>query len=849
MNNPHTTTAQLERNTDTGRLPLQGIRIADFSWAGTGPYSTQLLSFLGAEVIKIESRTRPDQFRQYARSHGWDDGAVNLDASPQFAEMNMGKFAVGLNLKNPKALDLVRKIVEQSDVVIENMTPGTFTRLGFGYEDLRRIKSDIILCSISGRGSHGAGPAYAGIFAAMGGLSYLSGYADGMPGSMRMPVDLTCGTFAALGVLAALWQRAQTGEGRWVDLACQEVTTALVGDAMLRSSAGLGDQKRVGNDHAHWAPHDCYPCAGKDEWISIAVRTDAEWHALCKVIGRPDLVNTPQTASAKARRANKALIDAALGAWTAPLKKHDAMALLQAARVAAMPSFNFADLEHDPHLRAQNAFGQIEQPHLGKLSVLAAPWNFRRHPLKPVSPAPILAQHNDYVLRDLLGLSSAEIEQLIADGAVERPTPRAGDEALVHARPPQSPPAPAAAAPVRPAVSGNAAATMPLSGITVLEVATSSAAGYCGRLLRDLGARVVKVSAPTAKADVDDASDDVARAYENAGKESITLDIASVRGQAYLLSLVDKADMVISDEQPDPDRADALTLAQRLAQTHPSLVVVSITPFGVEGLYATYRCAPLNSYHAGGQGYLFPPSLEDLHRPPLKSAGNVGEYESGAGAALAALSALWNRRVTGEGELIDFSRQHWGMNLNRPFHPRYTINGVVETRATQAYPWGGVFSCADGDLLLLALQDNQWDGLLKAMDSRELEADERFTSPGKRHTNGRALRQVIATWMRTQPRATVLDTLATNGTPAGAVQTPPEVLNYPIYKTRGFLQSLPLPGAPQAVAPGLPFRLGASPVGIAGPAPVTGAHNATVYRELLGLSEQDITTAAAEGVI
>jgi crotonobetainyl-CoA:carnitine CoA-transferase CaiB-like acyl-CoA transferase len=135
------------------------------------------------------------------------------------------------------------------------------------------------------------------------------------------------------------------------------------------------------------------------------------------------------------------------------------------------------------------------------------------------------------------------------------------------------------------------------------------------------------------------------------------------------------------------------------------------------------------------------------------------------------------------------------------------------------------------------------------MDSRELEADERFTSPGKRHTNGRALRQVIATWMRTQPRATVLDTLATNGTPAGAVQTPPEVLNYPIYKTRGFLQSLPLPGAPQAVAPGLPFRLGASPVGIAGPAPVTGAHNATVYRELLGLSEQDITTAAAEGVI
>ena len=241
-------------------------------------------------------------------------------------------------------------------------------------------------------------------------------------------------------------------------------------------------------------------------------------------------------------------------------------------------------------------------------------------------------------------------------------------------------------------------------------------------------------------------------------------------------------------------------------------------------------------------------NVEDLDRPPLKSAGNAGEYESGIGAGLAALSALFNRRVTGEGELIDFSKQHWGMNLNRPFHPRYTVNGVIETRATQAYPWGGVYACADGDLLLLALQDRQWEALPNAMGNPELAKDERFTTPGKRNVNGRELRKIIAAWMRTQPRATVLAKLAEVGTPAGPVQTPPEVLAYPIYKTRNFLQPLPLPEAPNAVAPGLPFQLGPSKVGIAGPAPAPGEHNARVYAEL-GMTPQDIAAAAAEGII
>ncbi len=836
----------------TDRLPLQGVRIADFSWVGTGPYGAELLGFLGAEVIKVESRRRPDQMREYARSHGWDDEAYDLDASPYFCEMNLGKLGVGLNLKHPRAVELARQLAAVSDVVIENMTPGTFARLGLGYETLRGLKPDIILCSLSGRGAQGGGPAYAGIFAAIGGLSYLSGYPDGLPGSMRMPVDLTCGAYAAVSILAALWHRAQTGEGQFIDLACQEVTTCLVGDAILRAAAGLGNQPRAGNEHPRWSPHDCYPCQGEDEWISIAIRSGEEWRALCQAIGRPELAEAPETATAEERRGHKPLVDAAIGAWTATLPKYDAMHRLQAAGVPAVPSFHLRDLEHDPHLRAQRFFQPLDQPGIGLLSVLGPPWRFRRHALRPVGPSPLMAQHNDYVVRDLLGIPPGEIERLVAEGVVEQPTPRPGGETLFQIRPAAVAPAvtaPTAAPRAARPPAERAPHAGPLAGVTVVEVATSSAAGYCGRILRDLGARVLKVTSPAAVRDLAP-GDELSMAYENAGKLSVTLDITSAHGEELLGRLVARADMVITDEQPAPAGPGARApLPERLAAAHPTVVVLSITPFGLDGPYAAFRCAPLNSYHAGGQGYLFPPSLEDLDRPPLKSAGNAGEYEAATGAAVAGIAALFGRHFTGEGEIVDCSKQQWGVSLNRPFHSRYTVDGIVETRATQAYPWGGVFACADGDLLLLAMQDNQWEGLLRAIGDPALAADERFTTPGKRRANGRALRQIIARWMRVQPRAAVLATLARDGTPAGPVQTPAEILEYHDYRARGFLQPLPLPTAPQARAPGLPFRLGASPAGIAGPPPLPGDHNQLVYGDLLGLTEQEIAALRHAGIV
>ncbi|MBI3068354.1 MAG: CoA transferase, partial [Betaproteobacteria bacterium] len=219
-----------------------------------------------------------------------------------------------------------------------------------------------------------------------------------------------------------------------------------------------------------------------------------------------------------------------------------------------VPSFHLRDLEHDPHLREQRFFQPLDQPGIGPLSVLGPPWRFRRHALRPVAPSPLIAQHNDYVLRDLLGIAPAEIDRLVAEGVVEPPTPRPGGETLFQIRPAVV--APAVTAPTAAPRSARPRANPPphsgpLAGVTVVEVASSSAAGYCGRILRDLGARVSKVMPPAPVAELAP-GDELSVAYENAGKLSVTLDVASAQGEELLRRLVARADMVITDEQPAP---------------------------------------------------------------------------------------------------------------------------------------------------------------------------------------------------------------------------------------------------------------------------------------------------------
>lgn len=365
--------------------PLHSIRIADFTVHNAGPFCTNLLSQLGAEVVKVESAMRPDAFRKPHPVYGREGPAT-------FDQVASTKLSVRINLKKPEGIALAKRLVAVSDIAAESFRAGVLDRLGLGYEALRAVKRDIILLSVSSCGqvgpdSHFAG--YAPLFGAWGGLSDLTGFADGPPVEMRHVMDHTVGMHSAVAVMAALHRRRATGEGAHVDVAAREVASALCGEALLLAAAG-GAPRRMGNRAEGLEPHGVFPAAGEDRWISIAVRSDAEREALRSVIGRD-------------------LSDAAISAWTAQRDANAAAAELQAAGVAAHASWTTPEIAADPHLRARGTITEVAEPD-GKLrAAVAVPMRLSKGAEVGIHRGtPELGQDEDHVYGELLGLSRAE---------------------------------------------------------------------------------------------------------------------------------------------------------------------------------------------------------------------------------------------------------------------------------------------------------------------------------------------------------------------------------------------------------------------------------------------------------
>lgn len=400
------------------RDALQGVRIADFSWVWAGPLATLLLSFLGAEVIKIESRKRIDQTRHGSITTG--DSFNDYNASPIFNNANLNKKGVSIDLSRPEGADLAKRLVSVSDVVVENMRPGVMDKLGLGYKDLVKVRPDIIMLSSSGFGSSGPYREYAGyapIFAAFGGLAYLTGYEDGEPNTMSGVMDLRVGTVSAFALLAALVHRQKTGEGQYIDLSSSECVSTLVGAELMQYTMNKTSPFRCGNQDSIMAPHNCYRCKGDDKWISIAVATDEEWQAMCRVMGNPAWATDEAYASACGRWKNRKELDTHISGWTKNYTHYEAMSLLQSAGVAAMPSFSAEEILSDPHIKARGMINEVEHPVMGKKVVLNPSWKLSETPARIRKPSPLLGEHNVEVFGNLLGMTKDEIKKL-EDGQI-----------------------------------------------------------------------------------------------------------------------------------------------------------------------------------------------------------------------------------------------------------------------------------------------------------------------------------------------------------------------------------------------------------------------------------------------
>lgn len=399
--------------------PLAGVRVVEFTSAWAGPFATCMLGFLGAEVIKVESRKRLDHSR--VTSFTTASAFKGPDASPVFDSLNLNKQSVCLDLSRPEAVAIARRLIAANDVVVENMRPGVIERIGLGYAEARQANPNVIYVSSSACGQTGPdreNVGYAPNFASAAGLSYVTGYADWPPSTLSGAIDLRSACTAAFAVVAALLHRQRTGQGQHIDLASQEVIAMLNADALLDFAMNGRVRTREGNSDEPMAPHECYRCSGEDEWVSVAVATDDEWRALCGVLARPELASDERFATTQVRLCNRAAVDAVVTEWTRQRSAADATHLLQAAGVAAAPSMSNRALFEDAHLRERGAFRQIAHPVLGTDWVIGPPWRFSETPAAVRHAAPLLGEHNSAVLEGLLGMSPEEIRVLEQDGVI-----------------------------------------------------------------------------------------------------------------------------------------------------------------------------------------------------------------------------------------------------------------------------------------------------------------------------------------------------------------------------------------------------------------------------------------------
>lgn len=398
--------------------PLAGIRVTDFSWVWAGPFGTSLLAMLGAEVIRIESRGRFDTMR---RIRGAPPGE-KLEQSVTYSDINFNKRSISLDMRRPEAKGIARRLIRISDVVAENFSPGALGRMGFGYEQVREIKPDIIMVSASAAGQTGPdrhNVGYATVFNAVSGMGALTGYPDSSPVDIRDGSDLRVANAAASATLAALIHRRRTGRGQHVDVSAQEVLSSLIGHDLLDYFLNQRAPTRQGNADPAYYPHDCYPCAGEDRWVSLVTDTSEEWAALAALIGRPEWAADPRFATVAGRRSAAAEIDAAIAAFTRSRTPDEAADAFQAAGVAAAPVPSNADIYADPHVAAREMIVEIDHPVMGPRKIVGVPWRLSRTPARLVRSAPLLGEDTHHVLHDLLGLREAEIAELDAAGVLK----------------------------------------------------------------------------------------------------------------------------------------------------------------------------------------------------------------------------------------------------------------------------------------------------------------------------------------------------------------------------------------------------------------------------------------------
>ena len=884
---------------DTARpKALSGIRVLDFTWVRAGPWCTRWLGALGAEVIKVEWPINPST-RGIGRLipdpvPGFD---ATLNNNGHFSDTNANKLSITLNTRTPRGSDLVKQLVSVSDIVIENFASGVLDRWGLGYEDMKKMRPDIIYLSMSGFGHTGRDKDYqtmGPIAQALSGLTHTSGLPNHPPAGWGWSyMDDTGGMYGAMYAISALYHRNVTGQGQHVDSSQWIKGVALNGASSLDIQANGRSLVREGypaGNRAHWpgtpivnnyrgptvAPHNAYRTnpMGYNDWCAIVCFTDSQWSSFTEVMGNPDWAKDEKFSTVIGRLENQEELDNHIEAWTKTLGKYEIMERCQNAGIPCMPVQSPQDrFENDPQLQHREMFRDMEHSTLGVWPLQNAPFRMSETPAFNTMAASLIGEHNKLVYEGLLGISHQDLIDGFGDGTFwpkdhdmspypyfaemmedESPVEWNGND-LGPSKPP------------KPVKSQNQGSGGPFSGLRILELGDEKGQ-WLGKLMGDMGADVIKIEPPgganarTVGPFYDDLPNRERSLYfwhYNTSKRGVTLNLDTEDGREIFRKLASTADVVIETFKPGYLESIGLDY-HNLKQQNPSLIMTSITPFGQTGPWRDFASSELTHLAAGGQMACCGYSEEDFpDAPPIAGGGGQAWHMGCHFGYIATASALLYRTMTGTGQYIDVSI-HEACALTTEAHVNtYIYNGQIVKRRTGRHAsvepnQASQHMCADGKYLNVAAQiltkltDERLHVLGEWMKELGLAADlidEKYKNPDVITDN-----ELFLYFIANMSRDDIYHGGQRRGFNMGAIRSPDELLEDPHLQDRGFWEKVEYPEVGKAfLHPGPGGIFNGSPWRISRRAPLVGEHNQEIFCEEMGMSPTELAVMAEGNIV
>jgi len=867
---------------------LDRIRIVDFTWVRAGPWANRWLGSLGAQIIKVEWPENPDLLRGNVGSTP-PDIDPNLNTSGQFNDTNANKFSISLNLHTEKGISIVKRLISMSDVVIENFSSRVMEGLGLGYEQLKKLRPEIIYVSMAGFGHTGRHHSYTTFGSsaqALSGMSFISGLPGEVPAGWGWSyLDDTGGMYGAMTVLTALHYRNATGQGQYVDLAQMITGITLNGPALLDKTINGRPARREGyppGNRIHWpdtpilsnyrgrtiAPHNSYRTnpADYNDWCVIACTSDEEWRRLVELMGNPTWAQDLKFATAQGRLEHQHELDQGIEEWTITLGKYEIMERCQAAGVRAMPVQSSENrVEHDPQLRHRNMYLEIEHPILGNRKLQNAPFKLSETPSKNYRPGPLIGQHNKEVLQGLLGMSHEEMVAGYEDGTY---WPKSMDrypyvDDLLRSDVPESDVnlvISCSASPSVPQQSNGASSNGPLTGLRVIELADEKSQ-WCGKLLGDLGADVICIEPPGGQntrsvgpflRDIPNYERSLSFWHYNTSKRGVTLNLESADGQRLFRSLASTADIVLEATPPGYLASQELGY-QSIRRDNPGLIMCSVTPFGQSGPWKDFLSTDLLHLAAGGQmamcGYL---DEQVADAPPIAPGGGQAWHMASHYAYIGIMTALNYRDRTGLGQYIDVS-VHDACALTTEGHVNTWIyrHQVMTRGRPQLLCQDGLY--VNAAQLGFRMAPRVVRGLAQWLDTYGMAEDlldDAYQKTEYIQENIQHIMGVVRKFAAAHTSDEVYHGAQQRGYPWGTIRSADELVDDEHLLDRGFWVQVDHPELEQDFTyPGAAAIYNGSPWQISRRAPLIGEHNEEILCGELGLTRARLAILTEGGVI